>query len=120
MNTRGLTALVANRICSEAVTLEYVTTVEEEYDGSAEIVFESVVVMVSITPLQPKDIQRLAIAGITVKNGITVAMPFGTAIPDRVIRGDEYSAVPYRVVAFSDEENVPVCTCDLITVELSE
>ena len=114
MNTRGLQGGVASRICTELVTLEY----NDEYDngdGSSTVMVTPVASYASIVALQPKDIQRLEMAGIVVKNGITIVLPGENyAKPDRIIT-DEYSV--YRVVLWSIANGIIVATCDLITID---
>ena len=114
MNTRGLQAGVVSRITTETVTLVY----NDEYDngdGSARVTDDLVTSPASVVALQPKDIQRLEIAGIIIKNGVTIVLPGENyARPDRILR-DEYTS--YRVVMWSIANGIIVATCDLIPID---
>ena len=112
MLTRGLLGIVANRICAEPVTLYYAETVDNT-DGSATVTETAVGSLASITALQPKDIQRLQFAGQEIKDGVTIALPFGTRRPDKIV----HDGKTYRIVAYADQHGATVCTCDKITVE---
>lgn len=118
MNTRGLQAGVASRISSETVILEY----NDEYDngdGSATPVYTEVVSGASVGALQPYDIQRLELAGITVKDGVTIVLPFSLkTIPNSIlVVTDEYEENKrYRIVAPSIANGISVLTGDRITI----
>lgn len=115
MLTRNLLGGVANRICTDPVTLIYVKETDNgdgDGDGSAPTVDVPVASLASVTALQPKDIQRLQFAGQEIKDGVTIVLPFGTERPDRIT----HSTGNYRIVAYASEHGATVCTCDRITV----
>jgi hypothetical protein len=117
MNTRGVQGGVAQRISSETVTLEY----NDEYDngdGSATPVYSEVVSGASVGALQSRDIQRLELAGIIVKNGVTIVLPFVPVLrPDYITHNyDEYKNIRYRVVDWSVAHSITVATCDLVSI----
>lgn len=111
MLTNGLLGLAANRICAEPVTLIYVREVDAG-DGSADVTDVPVESLASVTALQPKDIQRLQFAGMEVKDGVTIVLPFGTPRPDKIVHEEK----TYRIIAYADQHGATVCTCDKITV----
>ena len=112
MTTHDLMGGVASRICDELVACVFVEKVENG-DGSASTSRVPVSLMASVTPLQPKDLERLQMQGLKVQDGVTIVLPFGTAEPDTIERenGDAY-----RVVNFSDVAGATVCTCDKIVL----
>lgn len=111
MLTRNLLGGVANRICTDPVTLIYAKETDNG-DGSAAVVDVPVQSLASVTALQPKDIQRLQFAGQEIKDGVTVVLPFGTVRPDRIV----HASGAYRIIAYASEHGATVCTCDRITV----
>ena len=117
LNTRGLQAGVATRIASETVTLEYETSYDNG-DGSATPVYSTVISGASVGALQAHDIERLELAGIVCKNGVTIVLPFSDkGRPDKIIHNvDEYTNVNYRVIDWSKAHGITVVTCDLITI----
>lgn len=115
MVTHNLMGGVAARVCDEIVTCIYAESVEAG-DGSANVTDVSIEIKASVTPLQAKDIQRLAMLGQVVQDGVTVLLPFGTRQPDRIERAD---GTAYRIVNFSDVAGATVCTCDKLTLEAS-
>ena len=117
MKTRGVQAGVAQRISSETVTLEYY----DEYDngdGSGTPIYSEVVSGASVGALQARDIQRLERAGIIVKSGVTIVLPFSDQTrPDRIVHNvDETTDVSYRVVDWSRANGITVVTCDLMPI----
>jgi hypothetical protein len=122
LKTRGVQAGVATRIASETVTLEY----NDEYDngdGSATPLYTEVVSGASVGALQPYDIERLELAGIKVKNGVTIVLPFSlNTIPNSVlVMTDEYEENKrYRIVAPSIANGISVLTGDLIPIGPAE
>lgn len=116
MTTHNLMGMVAARACDETVTCIYAQSVEVG-DGSANVTDVPVVCKASVTPLQPKDIQRLAMVGQKVQDGVTIMLPFGTAEPDRIELAD---GTAYRIVNFSDVAGATVCTCDKLTLEAAD
>lgn len=117
MNIRNLQGGVATRISSEIITLEYYDEYDDG-DGSATPVETKVVSGASVGALQAHDIQRLELAGIIIKNGVTIVIPLSVAdIPDTIIHNvDEYTNIKYRVVNWSRAHGITVMTCDLIPI----
>lgn len=111
MLTRNLLGMAANRICTESVTLIYAEAVDND-DGSATVTDVSMLSMASVTALQHKDIQRLQFAGLKVKDGVTIVLPFGTKQPDRIAHGVH----EYRIVSYASDHGATVCMCDKISL----
>lgn len=112
MTTHDLMGGVASRICDELVTCIFIESVDAG-DGSATTSYIPVQLMASVTPLQPKDLERLQMQGLKIQDGVTIVLPFGTAEPDTIERANGDA---YRVVNFSDVAGATVCTCDRIPV----
>jgi hypothetical protein len=121
MNTRGLHGLTASRIADKEITLEYSTYTDSD-DGSAIVETTSIQLKASVASLQPKDIERLEIAGIICKNGVTIVIPeCVNEQPEKIIYNDKN----YRVVNWSfdfdyvlgsQKYGTVIATCDLITI----
>lgn len=99
------------------MTLEW----NDEYDngdGSATPVYSEIISGASVGALQARDIQRLELAGITIKAGVTIVLPFSDRErPDRVTHNvDEYTSIPYRVCDWSKAHGITVVTCEQITI----
>lgn len=121
MRTRGLQALIANRIATETVGLVYPQSTESG-DGSAVVTNTIKYAPASVGRLQPKDIQRIEKGGKKVRNGITVVLPdTENSEPDTIT----YNNVSYRIIEwdvetedndFDNFTNTIVATCDEIPI----
>lgn len=121
MRTRGVQALTANRIATETVGLVYPQSTEAG-DGSATVTNTTKYAPASVGRLQPKDIQRLEKAGITVRNGITVVLPDTEATePDKITYNEKSYRILEWAVATEDNDfdnfsNTIIATCDEISI----
>ena len=100
MKTRGVTGLVASRITSEQVSLDYAVSTPAG-DGSEVVSYATVIRAASVGVLQPEEIERLEKAGIVVRNGAVIVIkeaPSGQ--PDRII----YGATTYRILSWTFHE----------------
>jgi len=116
MKTRGMQALTANRAASETVTLSYVTYLDSG-DGSAVATPVLKEYSASVGALQRKDIERLEVAGIIIKSGVTIVIP---EAPDEQPDTITHESTNYRVVDWSDrienDNHTVVATCEEITI----
>lgn len=117
MNTRNLQGGVASRISDQSVVLEYYSE-DDNGDGSATSVFLQVVSHASVIPLQSTDIQRLELAGLYIKDGVTITFPAtDSTAPDTVTHNvDEYTAKKYRVVKTANDNGIMILTCDFMSL----
>jgi hypothetical protein len=71
MNTRGLNGLVSSRVADTDVGVVYDILVEQD-DGSSLNYPYTEELRGSVAALQPKDVQRLQVGGITIRNGVSL------------------------------------------------
>lgn len=125
MNTRALHGMVARRLASDDIALEYVTETDSG-DGSAELVTNIVLLKGSVLPLQAKDIARLEKAGIITKNGVTIVISeCPEEQPDRIVHNDKLYRVlnwtfDYSYTLGSGRYGSVITTCDEITIGNAE
>lgn len=123
MNTRGLSGMTTNRIADELVTLVYKVK-DPQDDGSSIVTDYPITTMGSVVPLSPKEIERLEIGGITIRNGISIALATAPAYrPDYILTSDNRK---WRVVDWSfleeyesgtDPVGTVVASCDEVLVD---
>lgn len=123
MNTRGLSGMTTNRIADEDVTIVYKVK-DPQDDGSSIVSDYPISVKGSVVPLPPKEIERLEVGGIVIRNGISIALAKAPALqPDYVLTADSRK---WRVVAWTfieeydsgtDPYGTVIATCDEVLID---
>ena len=122
MNLRGLPSMAARRIADTTCDVIYNTLTPED-DGSATVTPVSMTLKASIKPLQPKDIERLQLGGIEVREGVSILI--SEALEERPERidadGKQWRVLSWSFIpAYEDESGNPIGTvvamCDEIRI----
>jgi hypothetical protein len=122
MMLRGLQSMAARRIADTTCDVIYNALVPED-DGSSTVTQVILTLKASIKPLQPKDIERLQIGGIEVREGVSIIISEALDERPEMIEADgkkwrvlSWSFIP----AYENESGNPIGTavamCDEIRV----
>ncbi len=122
MMLRGLQSMAARRYADTTVDVIYLA-VSLNDDGSADTTESALSLKASIKPLQPKDVERLQVGGIEVREGVSILI--SEALDERPERieadGKKWRVLSWSFIpAYDDEAGNPVGTavalCDEIRV----